>query len=279
MVDSALDRFLPPESESPSKVHQAMRYSVLAPGKRLRPVLTLVSAEVLGGHAEDALPAACAMELIHAFSLIHDDLPAMDDDDLRRGRPTSHVAFGEAVAILAGDALACLAFEIVARETPNPELVKSLVLELGQAVGTRGMIGGQILDLCAEGHEPDLALVREIHRRKTAALIKAACALGAISARVNADAMAAVSRYGELLGLAFQVMDDLLDEISTPEQLGKATRKDHERGKMTFPACAGIDASRRAAQTYAEEAISSIAPWDASGDLMALARYVVTRTT
>jgi geranylgeranyl diphosphate synthase type II len=255
-----------------------MRYSVLAPGKRLRPALCVLVGEMLGAERRQVLPSACALEMVHAFSLIHDDLPAMDDDELRRGRPTSHVAFGEAVAILAGDALACLAFETVARETPDKDLVPELVCELGRAVGTRGMIGGQILDLAAEGRPPDLDLVRAIHVRKTAALIRAASLMGAISARADLAVRETCARYGETMGLAFQVADDLLDETSTPEALGKSTRKDLERGKLTWPACAGLEASRKMAGALAEEAAQTIRPLDKNGDLAALARFVVART-
>lgn len=277
-VDAALDRFLPGAAEVPAPVHESMRYSVLAPGKRLRPALCLVVGEMFGASHDAVLPSACALEFIHAFSLIHDDLPAMDDDDLRRGVPSNHVRFGEAVAILAGDALACLAFEVVARETKDRGVVPALVAELGRSVGTRGMIGGQIMDLAAEGMAPDLGVVRDIHLRKTAALIRAACVMGAIAARAPDRCLETVAAYGEAMGLAFQVADDVLDETSTPEALGKNTRKDHERGKLTWPGCAGLDAARRAAAAFAGEAAAAIRPLDRTGELAALARYVVART-
>jgi geranylgeranyl diphosphate synthase type II len=277
-IDRALEAWLPGASEVPSRVHEAMRYSALAPGKRLRPALALLVAEAMGGREEDVLPCACALELLHAFSLIHDDLPAMDDDELRRGRPTSHVRFGEAIAILAGDALCCLAFELVASRTPDPARAARLVQELARAAGTAGMIGGQVLDLESEGRPPELALVSEIHARKTAALLRAACRAGALSAGREGPPLDAASRYGELLGLAFQITDDILDETATPAELGKGTRKDHKRGKLTYPACVGIPASREAAASLVAEAAELIGPHDPQGDLARLARYVAVRT-
>ncbi len=278
-VDAALERWLPATSELPVRVHESMRYSTLAPGKRLRPVLALAVCETMGGREESILPSACALEMIHAFSLIHDDLPAMDDDDLRRGRPTNHVRFGEATAILAGDALCSLAFEVIAVHTPDPSAVADLVRELAVAVGTQGMIGGQIMDLENEGQPPRLDLVREIHRRKTAALLRAACRLGARAADASSADTAALSRFGEALGLAFQITDDILDETSTAAELGKGTKKDLERGKLTWPACVGLDASRQAASDHVEEAVLAIRHIDNSGSLESLARFVVSRNT
>lgn len=277
-VDAALDRFLPPESAAPEEVHRAMRYSVFAGGKRLRPALALTAAEALGFPAETALPSASAVELIHAFSLIHDDLPAMDDDDLRRGRPTNHKVFGEAVAILAGDALSVFAFEALVTGTPDRAVAAELVLELARASGTAGMIGGQILDLAAERRTPDRAMVDEIHRLKTAALIRAACVMPAIAVRASADATERLRTFGELLGRAFQIADDVLDETSSPEELGKGTQKDRERGKMTYPALIGIERSVAEARRLRDEALAVVAPIDRRGELATLARFVVDRS-
>lgn len=276
-VDAVLERWLPTARDVPGRIHESMRWSALAPGKRLRPALVYATGRAFG--AEEALldaPAA-ALELIHAFSLVHDDLPAMDDDDLRRGRPTNHRQFDEATAILAGDALCCLAFELLAREMPAGDLVQPLIAALGEATGTRGMIGGQVLDLLAENGPKDLEVVRAIHLRKTGALIRAACSMGAITARADRRALAAVTSYGDHLGLAFQITDDILDETSTAEQLGKATRKDMERGKLTWPAVVGLEAARRDAHNCADEARRVIAPYDGAGLLGTLADWVSGR--
>jgi geranylgeranyl diphosphate synthase, type II len=256
-----------------------MRYSVFAGGKRLRPALAITMAEALGRPASLALPSACAVELIHAFSLIHDDLPAMDDDDLRRGRPTSHKVFGEAVAILAGDALSVFAFEALVAGTAERAVAAELVLELARASGTRGMIGGQILDLEAERRSPERETVEDIHRLKTAALIRASCVMPAVAARASDDVVERARAYGELLGRAFQIADDVLDETSSPEELGKGTQKDRSRGKMTYPAVLGIAASVAEAKRLSEEAAAVVAPIDRRGELGVLARFVVERTS
>jgi len=279
-VDAALERFLPAASETPESAHEAMRYSVLAPGKRFRPALLLIVADALEVPREASLPSACALELIHAFSLIHDDLPAMDDDDLRRGRPTNHVQFGEAVAILAGDALSALAFEIIARDTKDQALIPELVRILGEAVGTRGMIGGQVLDLLGEKQAPDLDLVREIHLRKTAALIRAACSMGAVLGSASEELNQALTRYGELVGLAFQITDDLLDETSTEAAMGKKTGKDQARGKQTYPACKGLDETRAAARALIGEALETLGRLPIRTDsLELLARFILSRAS
>ena len=278
-VDAALSRWLPLATEAPVPVHEAMRYATLGPGKRFRPVLLLLVGETLGVESEAALPSACALEFIHAFSLVHDDLPAMDDDDLRRGRPTCHRAYGEATAILAGDALCALAFEVIARGTPAADLVPDLVATLGDAVGTRGMIGGQVLDLLGEGAAPTLEAVGEIHRRKTAALIRAACVMGAILGRAEPPAREALTRYGEACGLAFQVADDVLDATATTETLGKAAGRDLELGKLTWPACVGLDESVRTVDRLAEQAAAAVAGLDRDGHLALLARFIAARAT
>ncbi|MSR74692.1 MAG: polyprenyl synthetase family protein [Planctomycetes bacterium] len=276
-VDAALERWLPGPSSVPGIIHESMRWSALAPGKRLRPALLLAAGRACGADSATLLPSAAALELIHAFSLVHDDLPAMDDDDLRRGLPTNHVRFGEATAILAGDALACLAFEIIARETPQQDLVAPLIVILGRATGTQGMIGGQVLDLLAEGSQPNIAAVEEIHRRKTAALIRASCEMGAVCARADAACTRAMVQYGERIGIAFQITDDLLDITATAEQVGKRTRKDLERGKLTWPRVVGEEVARQDAQRLVQEAVDVITPHDPQGVLRALALFITGR--
>jgi geranylgeranyl diphosphate synthase type II len=279
IVDRELNRFLPREDEPPDAIHRAMRYAVLPGGKRLRPALALLVGEVLGIPERVVVPAACALEMIHAFSLIHDDLPAMDDGELRRGKPTVHRAFGEAVAILAGDALATLAFEVVARETPDPAAAAALVAELASASGTRGMIGGQMLDLLAEGRAPERALVDQIHLKKTAALIRAAAVMPAIAGGVRDPVRGALRRYGELLGWAFQIVDDVLDETGSPEELGKGAQNDRARGKMTYPAAIGLDACVARARELGAAAAAEAAPFDRAWTLASVASFVVERTS
>jgi geranylgeranyl diphosphate synthase type II len=278
-IERELDRIMPRESDPPAEIHRAMRYSVFPGGKRLRPALSLLVAETLGIPEAAVLPSACALELIHAFSLIHDDLPAMDDDDLRRGRPTSHKVFGEAVAILTGDALSTLAFEIVARETPDKSTVAALVVELANASGTRGMIGGQVLDLLAEGREPKQALVDEIHQKKTAALLRSAAVMPAIAGKAPEAQCKALARFGELLGWAFQIVDDVLDETRSAEELGKGSHKDRERGKMTYPAAIGLSECMARARALGDQATREVAGLDRLGHLAALAAFVVDRTS
>lgn len=244
IVNAALGALLPPETERPVKLHKAMRYSIFAGGKRLRPALCIASCEACGGTSEQAVAAACALELLHTYTLIHDDLPAMDDDTLRRGRPTCHIAFDEATAILAGDALLTLAFEMLADQPRGG----ALALELAQAAGSRGVIGGQAEDIDAEGKAPDAALVEYIHRNKTAALIRAACVMGGICAGADMQTLKYLAQYGENTGLAFQIIDDLLDESSTVEELGKDIGSDKAKGKMTWQAVHGIDAARKKAE-------------------------------
>lgn len=248
LVDSALDRWLPGEDVEPAIIHQAMRYSLFAGGKRLRPVLCIATAECVGGRADRALPAACAIELIHTYSLIHDDLPAMDNDDFRRGKPSNHKAFGESNAILAGDALLTCAFELLVRESLQVglghETVSYLVLELAGASGTTGMVGGQVMDLAAEGRKVDLKELEEIHRRKTGALLRAAVRLGAISAGAKPDHVATLSQYAEALGLAFQIKDDILDVEGDKDKLGKNVGSDVSKDKSTYPSILGLERSK-----------------------------------
>ena len=234
LVEAALDRFLPRADERPAKLHEAMRYSLMGGGKRLRPILCLASAEAVGGKPDVAMVPAVALECLHTYTLIHDDLPAMDDDDLRRGRPTLHKAFDEGLAILAGDALQTLAFELLARAAvPAPYEPGRLVLELAQAAGSRGVIGGQVEDIAAEGQSPDAGQLEFIHAHKTGQLIRAACRMGAIAAGARPEQLAALTTYAEKVGLAFQIADDVLNVTSTPEQLGKAVGSDAARKKMT----------------------------------------------
>ena len=276
IIDRLLEERLPTESDLAIGIHEAMRYSVFAGGKRIRPVLVLESCRACGGDTSKAADAACAIECIHTYSLIHDDLPAMDDDDLRRGRPTSHKVFGEAVAILAGDALLTFAFEILS----SGQDAKSARLagELATASGTSGMIGGQVLDISEPPDSEKAARVRSIHMMKTAALLRCACRMGAISAGASEEKLDALSVYGSNLGLAFQVADDLLDVTSTPEKLGKATQKDIAAGKLTYPGVFGIDESILEARRLVETAVESLAAFGPEADnLRALAQYVTDR--
>jgi geranylgeranyl pyrophosphate synthase len=279
-AEAALDRALPSAEQLPQALHRAMRYSVLGGGKRLRP--TLVYAV---GHAFGADPAvldapAAAVEIIHAYSLIHDDLPAMDDDDLRRGKPTCHKAFGEALAILAGDALQALAFELLSRESPWSSSAQLAMLRLlAEACGSLGMAGGQAIDLAAVGHVLTLTELERMHRYKTGALIRAAVLMGALAAGCsNGPMFDALDRYGRELGLAFQIQDDLLDVLGDTITIGKPQGSDIARGKPTYPALIGIDASQALARSHMQAAIDALASFDERAeDLRRLARYVVER--
>ena len=251
-VDGFLDRVLPPVNNGPATLASAMRYAVLGGGKRIRPALAMASAMAVGGRGADALPVAGALEMIHAYSLIHDDLPCMDDDDLRRGRPTVHVRFGEAVAVLAGDALHTLAFATLTSGDASPETRLECVKRLAAAAGPEGMVGGQVLDMEAEGRRPDARELEAIHRGKTGALISASAALGALAGGGSRQQVDALAAFGRELGLVFQIVDDLLDEEQTSARLGKSAGKDRAAGKATYPAVHGIgmaraEATRRAA--------------------------------
>ncbi|MGD0090091.1 MAG: polyprenyl synthetase family protein [Planctomycetota bacterium] len=276
-VNGRLDELLPGPRTTPATLHKAMRYSVFAGGKRLRPALVLAAAEAVGGAPEDAAPAACAVELVHTYSLIHDDLPAMDDDDLRRGRPTCHKVFGEALAILAGDALLTRAFEILTL-TPRLEAVPGLVRALAQGAGTQGMVGGQVLDLQGEGRPATRASVLAIHRWKTAALIAACCEAGALAGGAAPRELAALVEYGRKIGLAFQIVDDILDVTSSPETLGKTPGKDVRAGKATYPAVLGLSQARREAERLRNAALAALAVLGPRArTLQALGRFVVER--
>jgi geranylgeranyl diphosphate synthase type II len=266
----------------PGRLDEAIRYSLFAGGKRLRPTLVLRTFEACGGtdaRRPTALASAAAMELIHTFSLVHDDLPAMDDDDLRRGKPTNHKVFGEAMAILAGDAMVTLAFGLLA-EDADPAAAPRLALELARAAGPEGMIGGQVLDIDSEGRTLQLSQLQQVHRMKTGALLAASCRMGAVAAGADEAGVATMDAFGRHLGLAFQIIDDVLDETSTPQQLGKATNKDAARGKNTYPALLGLERSRREAERQLASAIETLAPLGpAARPLAALARFVVERQT
>jgi geranylgeranyl pyrophosphate synthase len=233
----------------------------------------------VGGSRDDAWPAAAAVECVHAFSLVHDDLPAMDDDDVRRGKPTTHKQFGEAMAILAGDALVVLAFEILARHVSDRRLAGEMVLELAERTGWTGVIGGQASDIAGQSQDPSLDLTRYIHERKTAALFEGACRLGAMAGSGKADDVATLGRFGTCLGRAFQIADDLLDVTSSAEKMGKRVGKDGPAGKQTYPRCVGVERSRRAAEKACEDAIRELQGFGHDADdLRELARYVVSRT-
>ncbi len=283
-VGESLTCFLPAADAAddglcPSRLSSAMRYSVLAGGKRLRPLLCVLAAEACGGNRDQALPAACALEMVHTYSLIHDDLPAMDDDDLRRGRPTCHKAFDEATAILAGDGLLTLAFQVLA-ERVRPELAAvRCVRALAEAAGPEGMVGGQMADLAAEGRRDGTPEALEaIHRRKTGALLRASLRMGAHVAGASQEEVEALDRYGEAIGLAFQIVDDLLDVQGDEAKLGKRVGKDSELGKWTYPGFLGVEGSRLRARQLADEAVAALAPLGTRGDrLRALAVDLLER--
>src|ERR1700693_394969 len=260
-VDAALDRFLPAESVRPETLHRAMRYSVFAGGKRLRPVLVIAGTEAVGGSMNDVMPTACAVEMIHTYSLIHDDLPAMDNDDFRRGVPTNHKVFGEALAILAGDALLTLAFRLLADNVPatsgGPRL-RDVLVEIADAAGSPGMVGGQVADIECEGKPADAEIVDYIHTHKTAALIRASIRAGAILSGATPAQLDALGVVGGALGLAFQITDDILDVTATTAELGKTAGKDQAQQKATYPAVHGIETARGRAQALVAEAHAAL---------------------
>jgi geranylgeranyl diphosphate synthase type II len=278
VIEAQLDQYSRFGPGCPERLQAAIRHSLLAPGKRLRPLFVLSAAEICGSPPERALPAACAVEMVHTYSLIHDDLPAMDNDDLRRGRPTCHAAFDEATAILAGDALLTRAFEILARDVQTAELAQRCCLELAQAAGASHLVGGQVDDLAAEQRGGDLATLERIHARKTGAMLVTSLRLGGWFGGATDEQQSHLTAYGTRLGLAFQIVDDLLDQTGDPQQTGKRSGQDAERGKLTFPALFGVEASRQRARQLVEEAVDELAslPGDASV-LTSLAHYVVER--
>lgn len=277
-IDRRLDYWLPSTTLEPTILHEAMRYSCLSPGKRLRPVLCMAASASVGADPWSSLDAACAIEMIHCFSLIHDDLPCIDDDDLRRGMPTCHVKFGEAAAILAGDALCALAFHVLSEAEYLPQILRDCVFELSTAMGSNGLVGGEMMDILAEGAEPNMDRLLAIHAGKTGALIAGACVMGGTIGGGSVESIRALRAYGQSVGLAFQIADDCLNETSTPEALGKSVGSDRERKKMTFPALLGLDGARNAAKKACEASMAALKqlPGDISG-LEGLARYSIER--
>jgi geranylgeranyl diphosphate synthase type II len=279
-VEAALDASLAPER--PESLREAMRYSLLAGGKRLRPILCLAACELAGGNPALAMPTAVALEMIHTMSLIHDDLPAMDDDDLRRGRPTNHKVYGEAVAILAGDALLTRAFEMVALRSPGvpPDRLLKVVAELSLVAGAPGLVGGQVVDLESEGKQVDLETLEYIHLHKTGALLRACVITGALIAGADEARVASLRTYARGIGLAFQIVDDILDVTASSDVLGKTAGKDLIADKTTYPKLLGLEESRLRAKALVEEAKASLTAFQSAGKaapLLALADYVIGR--
>ena len=277
-VESAIEGYLSHDPLVPDTLRQAMFYSLRAGGKRLRPAMVLMACQACGGQEIVALPAAAAMEMVHTYSLIHDDLPAMDNDDLRRGLPTNHKVFGDGIAILAGDALLTYAFDVLARHVQKDRLVRQLVLELSHAAGGAGMIGGQVADLLNQGKRGSLETVSYIHTHKTAVMFRAAARMGASCADATPERIDLLGDYGLKLGLAFQIIDDLLDESSSAREMGKHTQKDRAAGKLTYPAVVGHEESRRHADELLEQAVAALAELNEAGEpLRRLARMLGKR--
>jgi geranylgeranyl diphosphate synthase type II len=283
VVDEALDRALPAEADWPETIHRAVRYSLFAGGKRIRPLLVLASAEAAGGAGEEALPLACAVEMIHTYSLIHDDLPAMDNDDLRRGRPTNHKVFGEAIAILAGDALLTRAFHLLTElpaEASEDRVRRRLTASaiLGEACGTLGLIGGQVMDIESEGRRISAEALERLHRAKTGALLSACVRGGAVLGGATPDDLERLSRYAAAVGLVFQVVDDILDVTESAAQLGKTAGKDVQAGKATYVSLHGLERARALAGDLLRQALDAVEPLGARGELLAgIARLIVER--
>jgi len=280
-VEEALEHWLPLQGDHPPQIHEAMRYSVFAGGKRLRPILALLTCEAVGGTPEDVMPAAAALEMIHTYSLIHDDLPAMDDDDYRRGRRTCHRVYGEAIAILAGDALLTHAFQVLAdaglARLP-PERRLRVIAEIAEAAGSCGMVGGQAMDILAEGHEIDHPTLLYLHTHKTGALIRASVRVGGIAGGAEEEQLEALTRYAERVGLAFQIVDDILDIEGATAEMGKTVGSDLRRKKATYPAVMGLEESRRQAAYLLAEAKEALRPLGEKGATLAvLADFVGQR--
>ena len=278
-IDRALERYLPKPTTKPATLHKAMRYSLFAGGKRLRPILCLAAAEACRGKISNALPLACALECIHIYSLVHDDLPSMDNDDFRRGRPTCHKVFGDGIAVLAGDALLTIAFEIVSSAKPASRYDMSMLLrEIAVAAGSQKLIAGQVADLEAEGRKASREQLRFIHENKTAAILKTSVRLGAMSANADAKKLKAITLFGRGLGLAFQVIDDILDVTQTSEILGKSAGKDVAAKKATYPAVIGLEKSRAEARRLTRQAHDALSIFDEKAEaLHALANYLLER--
>lgn len=284
IVDAALEKYCPKAMEFPPTLHQAIRYSVFAGGKRIRPILSMAAFDAVGGKGDGILPFACALEMIHTYSLIHDDLPAIDDDDFRRGRPTCHKAFGEAMAILAGDALLTEAFQLMTncsiQSTPagGEKLMLDLVNKVAQAAGISGMVGGQVVDIESEGQDVDLATLQYIHTHKTGAMILASVQIGARLGGAEGEILKPYTHYGERIGLAFQIADDILDVEGKPELLGKSTGADLSKRKVTYPALLGIEESKRRARELIDLAIDALSPIGEQAEpLREIAQFIIAR--
>ena len=280
-VEAALEQLLPPETSLPVSIHKAMRYSVFAGGKRIRPALCIETARMFTDDLQGAVQVGCALEFIHTYSLIHDDLPALDNDDLRRGKPTNHKVFGEAIAILAGDALLTQAFHVLA-DAGATRLAAAdrlrIIAEIAEAAGSRGMVGGQVMDILAEGHEIDCPTLASLHARKTGALIRASVRVGGIAGGAVAEQLQALTRYAERVGLAFQIVDDILDIEGVTAEMGKTAGSDLRRKKATYPAVLGLEESRRQAARLLEEAKEALRPLREKGGLLSeLADFVGRR--
>lgn len=280
IVDLALDQYLPPEDRYPDVIYRSMRYSVTNGGKRLRPVLTLAACEAVGGNPEVAMPTACSIEMIHAFSLIHDDLPALDNDDLRRGKPTNHRVFGEAIAILAGDGLLAYALETITGHTEGvaPEILLNVANSVAASTGMSGMIVGQVVDMLCEGKKVDPETLKFMHKNKTGALIKLSLTVGAMLGGGTQEQIDALGLYGEKIGLAFQIADDILDIEGTEDKLGKPVGSDLRNEKTTYPSLYGLEKSKELANLAVEEANQALQGFDDRAEpLRAIARYIVDR--
>lgn len=282
IVDKTLEKLVPPAKIFPSSIHEAMRYSLFAGGKRVRPILAIAAAEALGAKTADLLPLAGTLELIHTYSLIHDDLPAMDNDDFRRGRPTCHKVYGEAIAILAGDGLLNMAFEVLSdprrlKSVPANRLI-TIIREISTASGVSGMVGGQVVDMESEGKDIDFPTLEYIHTHKTGTLIRASVRVGALYARAGKRHFTALTHYGEMVGLAFQIADDILDITGKQEEIGKDVGSDIKKGKKTFPSFYGLEESRRRAVEVVDKAVTALKDFDRKADpLRELAKYIINR--
>lgn len=284
IVDEALERYLPEEEGAPPSLNKAMRYSLFAEGKRIRPILAIAAFEAVGGKGEKVLPFACALEMIHAYSLIHDDLPAIDNDDFRRGQLTSHKVFGEGIAILTGDALLTEAFRVMTDPRHFSEIEKDAVLilevvnEIAWAAGLQGMVGGQVVDVESEGKAVDLSTVEYIHSRKTGAMIRVSVRVGARLGGAQGEVLEALTRYGECAGLAFQVMDDILNVEGDAQVLGKSIGSDREKRKATYPSLLGMEESKQRARRLVTQAVESLSPFGEEAEpLREIARFILSR--
>jgi geranylgeranyl diphosphate synthase type II len=281
-VDDFLDKALPPDSAPPRNLHRAMRYSLFAGGKRIRPIMAIAAFGAIGGRSKAIIPVASSLELIHTYSLIHDDLPAMDDDDFRRGKPTNHKMFGEALAILAGDALLTMAFDILSRPKivrgTSPETLIQIIQELAKGSGHFGMVGGQVADIESEGKKVSRIELEYIHRHKTAALIRASIRIGGLLGNARKQDLSALTQYGEDIGLAFQIVDDVLDVVGTQEEMGKDVQSDSSRNKKTYPAFFGVERSRQKAHELMKRATKSLERFGKRADpLREIAHYIIDR--